>query len=110
VTYALIETDGTGVPTGVWLAGADNGDPDVAFTDEVAQLMAERTLGEAKEAMGATLDWPAFLASLFDRQNHLTRERVQIDWPGTATELLAAALDAHREGLPLLDVRPPART
>lgn len=104
MTYALIETDGTGAPTGVWLAGADNGDPDVAFTDEVAQLMAERTLGEAKEAMGSELDWPAFLASLFDRQNHLTRERVQIDWDGTAPELLDAAVRAHRAGSALVDL------
>lgn len=101
MTYALIETDGTGAPTGVWLAGSDQGDPDVVFTDEVAQLTAERALGEAKAASGQPGWGDAFLAHLFDRQNHLTIERVQLDWDGTAAELLDAARTAHREGRPL---------
>lgn len=105
MTTAIIETDGAGNVTGAWVATEADGSPDVAFTTEVGQLMAERALGEAAEAIerdGTT--WAEFMQHLADRQNHLTVLRYLGDSKLTAPELLAAALAAEAAGQPLLDL------
>lgn len=103
----MIETSGDGTLTGVWVDEADHGDPDVAFIDEIDELMAEKHLGEVAASMEAdgTLTWRSFLVDLHRRQNLITVQRFWIDaWTGTAPELLAAAAAAQAAGLSLSTV------
>ena len=85
---AIIESTGSGELKGVWVAEADGPDPDVAFLDELDELMAEKLLGEAAVVLeGSNQSWDDFLLHLIDRQNLITVQRVQIE-----TQLSARAL------------------
>lgn len=97
---AIIETTGAGALLGCWTLTEPDGSPDVAFTDELAQLDAEQILGEA----AALLDgrpWAEFLQQLTDRQNHITRLRYLGESELGAQELLDAASAALAAGEPL---------
>lgn len=109
MSTAIIETSGNGnVVHGAWVAEQDQGAPDVAFVDEIRQLMAEQVLGEAADEIAQGSTWEEFLHNLFQRQDHVVVRRIWIDdWQGTPEELLAAAREANAQGLPLVEVGRP---
>jgi|GEM_PF-5258030 len=87
---ALIQTDGAGQLKGVWVTGADGPDPDVAFLNELDQLDAEMILGHAASIVHAQEStWELFIEELFQRQNHITVQRIQTETDLNAAELLA---------------------
>lgn len=73
MTSAIIETTGSGSLKGGWLAEAGRDAPDVAFLDEIDQLMAEKMLGQAcSQIDNGAATWEDFLEPLQARQNMIS--------------------------------------
>ena len=88
MALALIEMDGAGELRGVWVSAARSGAPQAAFIDDLAGQSARAKIDDAAGAVRAGhRTWEEFMEHIFQRQNHITIERVPV-----TTELSAACL------------------